>query len=166
MHLRKQRLRSVLTGLCCLVGLARPAHAVQPQIAVITARSGPHLALDRNTLRNIYLKKIFVDQDRLKLNPVNLPTGSPLRDAFVQSIIHMPDAQLQDYWDREYFQGVSPPYVLGSQDAVVRFVAETPGAIGYVALCHVDATVHIALLIALPTRVVDDISGCLDHAAH
>jgi ABC-type phosphate transport system substrate-binding protein len=165
MHYRKNYLRNTLAGLCCLVALVRPALAVQPQLAIIIAPKGPQLTLDRNTLRNVYLKKIFVDQEGRKLNPVNLPTSSPLRDAFVRSIIQMPDTQLQDYWEREYFQGVSPPYVLGSQDAVVRFVAVTPGAIGYVALCHVDATVHVALLITLPPRAVDDISGCQDRAA-
>ncbi|MHA6205974.1 hypothetical protein ACXU4B_16230 [Dyella soli] len=150
----------MVTGLCLLVALVRPAFAVQPQIAVITAPRGPHVALDRDTLRNIYLKRIFVDQDGQRLTPVNLPMDSPLRDAFARSVIHMPDTNLQDYWEREYFQGVSPPYVLGSQEAVVRFVALTPGAIGYVAACHVDATVHVVLLITLPPRAVDDISAC------
>lgn len=155
----------MLACLACLAALAWPAFAVQPQIAIITAPNGPQLAFDRNTLRDVFLKKIFVDQHGLRLTPVNLPTDSPLRDAFARSIIHMHDEQLQDYWEREYFQGVSPPYVLGSQEAVVRFVALTPGAIGYVALCHVDTTVHVVLLIALPVRAVDDISGCEDHSS-
>lgn len=163
MHHGRPRLRALLTGLLGLVAVLRPALAVQPQIAVITAPEAPHMTLDRDTLRNVYLKRIFVDQNGQRLNPVNLPADSPLRDAFVRSILHMRDAQLQDYWDRQYFQGVSPPYVLGSQDAVVRFVAVTPGAVGYVALCHVDATVRVALLIPLPPRAVDDISDCANH---
>jgi ABC-type phosphate transport system substrate-binding protein len=164
MRLRKRRLLRALTGIGCLLASVRPVWAAQPQIAVITAAGGPHLTLDRTTLRNIYLKKVFIDDDHQRLNPVNLPTGSPLRNAFVQAVIRMPDPQLQDYWDREYFQGVSPPYVLGSQDAVVRFVAVTPGAVGYVALCHVDASVHVAMLIPLPPNAAADISECRDRS--
>jgi ABC-type phosphate transport system substrate-binding protein len=143
--------------------LAHAAWAAQPQIAVITAPNGPQLTLDHNTLRNVYLKKIFVDGTGLRLTPVNLPSGAPLRDAFSGAVLQMDGSQLQAYWDRQYFQGVSPPYVLGSQDAVVRFVASTPGAIGYVAVCHVDASVHIALLITLPPRTPDDLSDCMEH---
>lgn len=162
MHRRKHRWWVMLACLSCLAASAPPAFAVQPQIAMITAPDGPQLAYDHHTLRDVFLKKIFVDQHGLRLTPVNLPTDSPLRGAFVRSIIHMSDEQLQDYWERQYYQGVSPPYVLGSQEAVVRFVALTPGAIGYVALCHVDTSVHVVLLIALPPRAVDDISGCED----
>lgn len=159
-HPRCHRVFALLSACCLLVG---NAWAVQPQIAVITAPDAPHLTLDHDTLRNVYLKRVFVDGRGQRVTPVNLPPGSPLRDAFSRAIVHMEDAQLQQYWDRQYFQGVSPPYVLGSQDAVVRFVAVTPGAIGYVATCHVDTSVHVAFVIILPPQAVDDISGCTDH---
>ena len=148
-----------------LMMLARAADAAQPQIAVITAPDGPQLALDQNTLRNVYLKKIFVDGKGQRLTPVNLPSGSPMRVAFSHALLHMDDSQLQDYWDQQYFQGVSPPYVLGSADAVVRFVATTPGAIGYVAPCQVDASVHVVLTITLAAHQGDDLPACPEHPA-
>jgi len=148
-----------LSGLCLLAPLAQ---AAQPQLVVITGAQAPVLSFDRGTLRNIYLKLIYVDGRGQPLIPVNLPSGSPLREAFSNVALHMDDAQQQDYWDRQYYQGVSPPYVLASSYAVVRFVAQTPGAIGYVEPCATDASVHVILTITLPPRLADDLPACPD----
>lgn len=150
----------VLGGLCLLSPMAP---AAQPHIVVITGAQAPQLSFDRSTLRNVYLKRIYVDGRGQPLIPVNLPSRSPLREAFSSVALHMDDAQQQDYWDRQYYQGVSPPYVLASSSAVVRFVAQTPGAIGYVEPCAVDATVHVVLTIALPPRLAEDVPACSDH---
>lgn len=139
-----------LTGLFGPIVVGRASAASPPRIAVIVGASPPRLAMNRDTLRDIYLKRIFVDQDGHRLIPVNLPPELPLREAFTRTLIRMPDDRLQDYWNRQYFQGVSPPYVLASQQAVVRFVASTPGAIGYVAPCFLSPDVHVALWLPLP----------------
>ena len=128
---------------------------------VITALQAPRLSFNRFTLRNVFLKKIFVDKDGQRLIPVNLPAGSPLRRVFAQEVTHLPEGQQDDYWNRQYFQGVSPPYVLASQEAVVRFVAATPGAIGYVTSCFVDSSVRMVFELTLPGAVA---VACPKHA--
>jgi ABC-type phosphate transport system substrate-binding protein len=146
-----------------MVGLpafAQVSWAASSQMAIITAPVPPQLAFNQDTLRNIYLKKIFVDRHGQRLTPVNLPSGAPLRKAFAHAILHMDEGQLQDYWDKQYFQGVSPPYVLASPDAVVQFVAKTPGAIGYVAACQVDASVRVVMTLMLPSRPGDELTAC------
>lgn len=128
---------------------AFPAEAVDLQIAVI-AFKGTHLPeIDSNILRSIYLKKIFLDPKGHAYIPVNLTSADKLRRIFVRGIIHMDELQLENYWNRQYFQGISPPYVLGSQTAVVEFVAKTPGAIGYVQPCYVTPQVDVVLLLTL-----------------
>jgi len=121
-----------------------------PQIAVIVARDAPHIALAPATLRDIYLKKIFVDEHGHALVPANLPPGHALRRAFAADLFRRPQQALQRYWNERYFHGVRPPYVLGSQNAVLRFVAHTEGAIGYVASCRVDASVRTVLTLPVP----------------
>ena len=139
------------------------AQAGTLNIVVITAPQAPRLAFDRYTLRNVFLKKIFVDKDGQRLIPVNLPAGSPLRKAFAKQVTHLPDAQQDDYRNRQYFQGVSPPYVLASQQAVVRFVAATPGAIGYVVSCYVDSSVRVVFELTLPSATA--VVACPEHAS-
>ena len=41
----------------------------------------------------------------------------------------------------------SPPFVLASEEAMIRFVASTPGAVGYVSLCLADKRVAVVATI-------------------
>jgi hypothetical protein len=116
-------------------------------IAVIVAPEGPDLEFGRSGLKNIFLKRTLIDRSGHLLVPVNLDPEHPLRRAFSKEVLDRRPEQLQQYWNRRYFHGVSPPYVLTSQEAVVRFVATTPGGIGYVADCYVDDRVKVVLRI-------------------
>ena len=79
----------------------------------------------------------------------------------------MSELRLQNYWNQQYFQGVSPPYVLGSEAAVVEFVAKTPGAIGYVEPCFVTADVAIVQLLTLPAAAfLQPAAACPVRVAH
>lgn len=163
---RRHHLPLVLAALCGLLGAGRTVAAAPARIAVIVGPSAPRIALSHGTLRDIYLMKVFVDRDGHRLIPVNLPPESPLREAFTRALIRMSDNRLQDYWNRQYFQGVSPPYVLASPQAVVRFVASTPGAIGYVPACALDTSVQVALWLPLPAGSDASAAACPESPAH
>lgn len=148
-----------------LLTFAPASWAASSQMVIITAPDAPQLTFNQDTLRNVYLKRIFVDGHGRRLTPVNLPSGDSLRDAFAHTILHMDDVQLQDYWNKQYFQGVSPPYVLASSDAVVQFVAKTPGAIGYVAACQADASVRVVMTVTLPSKPGNELPACPERHA-
>ena len=158
------RVRSVWVLLACSCGLwlISASLAAEEGVAVIVSNaSTPPRLDDAGTLRDIYLKKIFLDDGGRKIIPVNLPAAHPLRQAVSSILFGLDAAELQDYWNQRYFHGVTPPYVLGSQDAVVRFVARTPGAIGYVAPCYVDASVRQIMSLPLgPVAGVDLRTQC------
>src|SRR5450755_4665817 len=140
---------AILIGVGSLAGVAESAQPDESQIAVIASNKDSLPTISTNILREIYLKKIFVNSDGRPYIPVNLPATHQLRNTFLSDLLQMHAPQLQVYWDRRYFQGISPPYVLGSQKAVVKFVAMTPGAIGYVQRCNVTPEVHVILLVPL-----------------
>jgi ABC-type phosphate transport system substrate-binding protein len=117
------------------------------EILVIVAGDAPELSINRIMLRDIYLKKIFMDDNGHAFVPVNLPPDNPLRLSLAETIFNKSAQQLQDYWNQRYFQGISPPHVLRSQEAMVQFVAKTPGAIGYIAACYLDERVREVLAI-------------------
>jgi ABC-type phosphate transport system substrate-binding protein len=139
------RLAAVLLGL-----LVCGAVSARDEIAVIVATDAPALQIDATLLRDIYLKKIFLDKHGQSFVPVNLPPDHPLRRALADSIYNKNTQQLQNYWNQRYFHGIMPPYVLNSQEAVLQFVAKTPGAIGYIASCRIDARVKLVLSISVP----------------
>jgi ABC-type phosphate transport system substrate-binding protein len=124
--------------------------AAKDEIAIIVASDAAHPPVNLGILRDIYLKKIFVDSNGRPFIPVNLPPDNPLRRGLAQALFNKSSRQLQDYWNQRYFQGVTPPYVLHSQEAVVQFVAKTPGAIGYIAACRLDTRVKQVLAISAP----------------
>jgi ABC-type phosphate transport system substrate-binding protein len=146
------RLTAALLGL-----LLCGAVSAQDEIAIIVAKDAPKFQIDATILRDIYLKKIFINERGQAFVPVNLPPEHPLRRALTDSIFNKSAQQLQDYWNQRYFHGITPPYVLNSQEAVLQFVAKTPGAIGYIAPCRIDARVKLVLSIPAPPSLRENL---------
>ena len=127
-------------------------------IAVIVA-PGQAKALKKEDLAAVYKRKKLFWSGGGKIQAVNLPASSPLRRTFSQAVLGASPEELEKYWNDLYFHGISPPFVLGSEQAVLRFVAETPGAVGYVPFCSADASVAVALVISASGHVSDDVSA-------
>jgi ABC-type phosphate transport system substrate-binding protein len=121
------------------------ALAVEP-IAVITNVSNSMDTLSRDALKLIYLRKSQMDSEGNHWIPLNLPVTDPLRRSFSLSLFAMFPEEQEDFWNVQYFNGISPPKVMASEEAVVRFVASTPGSIGYVSKQKVDDRVKVLLL--------------------
>ncbi|HEX7640272.1 MAG TPA: hypothetical protein VF457_17895, partial [Burkholderiaceae bacterium] len=98
----------------------------------------------------IFARKRRLWDDRSPIVPVNLPLDHPLRRQFSQDVFGRLPQDMQDYWSDQYFHGVLPPPVLGSEEAVLRFVAATPGAIGYVSVCAIDRRVDVVAVLEGP----------------
>ena len=127
--------------LCVLVAPVTLFAADASVIAVIVPKAEAPKSLNAVELSLIFLKKKLYWADGKRMQPVNLSTGNPIRQQFSQRIMgNMPETQA-DYWNNAYFHGISPPHVVNSQEAVLRFVAETSGAIGYIDNCKVDSRV-------------------------
>jgi ABC-type phosphate transport system substrate-binding protein len=134
------------------------------EIAVIVGADAADTSLDPALLRDIFLRKIFLDDGGHPYVPVNLPPDNPLRRSLADVLFNKSARELQDYWNQRYFQGITPPYVLDSQEAVIQFVARTPGAIGYIAACLVDARIRQVLAISAPAAEREALKSlCDDH---
>jgi hypothetical protein len=55
---------------------------------------------------------------------------------------------MENYWNEQYFRGISPPPVVASSEAMLRFVEATRGAVGYVPSCEVDS--RVVVIMTLP----------------
>lgn len=133
-----------LISLALIAGIALPAWAAEGDtLAAIMQRGQSVHQLGAAELSLIFLRKKMYWADGKRIQPANLPTDNALRQRFSLRILGgLPESQT-DYWNNMYFNGVSPPFVLASQEAMLRFVAETPGAIGYVDACKADARVKV-----------------------
>jgi hypothetical protein len=132
----------MLARIFFLLLLALPA-AIADDIVVITAASFPSESMTQKKLENIFLKKILVNDAGTRWIPLNLSPDNAVRKAFSQYLFQLEPTELEDYWNEQYFQGIEPPFVMGSEEAVLRFVSSTKGAIAYILPCHLDARVQV-----------------------
>ncbi len=134
-----------------LVWLAAPCSQAGETLATIVVIA--HDGFAQNALTPAEIAAIFrrtetIDQRGQALVPVNLPGSHGLRRAFSRAMFNREPAEMEAYWNERYFHGVAPPHVVASVEAMLRFVAATDGAIGYVPACAVDARVKVVARIA------------------
>lgn len=73
-----------------------------------------------------------------------LPDDAPLHHAFANALLGMFPYQLRRVWDRQLFSGTGQaPITLDTEEEMVRRVAKTPGAMGYVDSVPADAPVRL-----------------------
>jgi ABC-type phosphate transport system substrate-binding protein len=116
---------------------------VEERIAIIVAKTATQRILDNEQLERVYLRKTRFWSDGTRVTPVNLPAAHPLRLAFSRLVLRTLPEEQETYWNEQYFHGVTPPFVLDSEEAVVQFVATTPGAIGYVSETAVTSSLRV-----------------------
>jgi len=140
--------RTSLLGLLVAVAIARPALA-EDLAVIVHAERKTQLTVEQ--VAQIYLKKRRFWDDGKRIVAVNRDSGSAERARFVRRVLGQSAPQLVVYWNRQYFQGVLPPITLASDEAVKRFVAGEPLAIGYVHPRVVDGSVRVVLHLSDPS---------------
>ncbi|HEY0561838.1 MAG TPA: hypothetical protein VGD04_00790 [Methylophilus sp.] len=145
----------LLVGMLLGTGVSQAATAIEssvsaPVVAVVVSSNAavaPVSTLAPNELRLIYWRKQHYWPNGLRIHATNLHAEHPLRLLFSDAVLNsLPNAQT-DYWNGLYFHGVSPPRSLQSEEAVIRYVNDTRGSLGYIDACHVDARVKPILWI-------------------
>jgi hypothetical protein len=110
---------------------------------VVVHPSNPARTMNRSDLERIWRRTTAFWPEGQAVVPLNLPGGDPLRHTFQAAVLRAGDEALAQWWNRAYFQGVSPPVVLKTGAAVKAYVAVTPSAIGYIPASEADASVAV-----------------------
>jgi ABC-type phosphate transport system substrate-binding protein len=142
------RLGTHLLALALLLGaLVGSGAADERTLVVITHPSRP-VVITTSDLRRFFLKQRRFWPDGTPVIPINRTAATAVRAAFDRSVFGTEAAGLAAYWNQRYFEGLFPPITLDSDEAVQRYVAARPNAIGYVDAASVDGSVHVALRLA------------------
>jgi hypothetical protein len=107
-------------------------------VAVVVGVDSPIHDLTRDVLREVYMRRRRVWPDGRRVMPVNLPADDPLRTTFSASVLGRRPSELVGYWNRLYFEGIRPPLVLRSPEAICAYLASEPGGVGYMPSDQVD----------------------------
>jgi len=112
------------------------------EYALITKKDSPIGTLSLKEIKNIFImKKHFFKTT--KLVPVNMFSSSEIRKSFEKRVLHINRQRLNHYWVKQHFQGVRPPVVQSSVQAMKLFVKNVTGAIGYIPLSALDTDLKV-----------------------
>ncbi|OWW18979.1 phosphate ABC transporter substrate-binding protein [Noviherbaspirillum denitrificans] len=115
------------------------AHA---ETAVIV-HAGNNTPMDEDAIAKIFLRQVKTFPDGSVAAPVNQREGAT-SDDFRTKILKKNTSQFKSYWAQQLFTGgAKPVQELDSDDAVLKFVAETPNAIGYIDASKVKGGVKV-----------------------
>lgn len=121
----------MLFGFCLLVHDALAADKVDIQVIVHSSVNVEQL--DREFVAASFLKKVTRWENGATIFPVDLHSRSEIRAVFSNRVLQRSVAAVRNYWQQRIFSGRDvPPPEVDSEAAVVRYVKDHPGAIGYV----------------------------------
>jgi ABC-type phosphate transport system substrate-binding protein len=108
---------------------ATSAVRAEPVLVVNAANAA---TLDDEAAAKIFLRQVKTFPDGSPASPVNQKEGGTT-EAFRSQVLKKNAAQFKAYWAQQVFTGgAKPPPEVDGDEAVLKYVAETPGGIGYV----------------------------------
>jgi len=136
--------RQFIPLLLCIGALLLPAGSCLAEVVVIAnARSGVD-RLTREEVVNIFLGRFRQLPSGLSALPADLPAGHAEKERFYRLLVNKDLAEINAYWARLVFSGrTSPPRQTRDEGELLRFVSETPGAIGYLERSRIDSRVRV-----------------------
>jgi len=136
--------RPTLVHLGAMLVMLSSGGSLNAQVVVITSVKNPVSSIKRDLLAQIFLGQAHVFPNGAKAEPLDLPQGSQLREAFYQQFLEKRPAQLKSHWSGQTFSGrKQPPRMLNTSKDILKLVAKHPKYIAYVDQSAVDPTVKV-----------------------
>lgn len=142
---------AVAAALLSLVSLAAGGSGLQNALAgepsafkLVVHPEGPHAALARTFVADIFLKKVTRWPDGQVIRAVDQRFDAPARQTFSETVLRRSLAAVRNYWQQRIFTGRGvPPPELPSDAAVLDYVRQHPGAVGYVSASAETSSVKV-----------------------
>lgn len=127
---RIAHLVGIAAVLCAGVVLASAAR--DDDFKIIVNPGNPVTEVDRQFLRDAYLRKASSWDSGAMLRPIDLAPRFAVRERFVHSVLKKSPSQLKSYWNQKIFSGTGvPPPEAETTAGVVAYVLANPGGVGY-----------------------------------
>lgn len=124
------------------------SQSIHAAVAVITHTGIDEIGLSKSKLAKIYLGKLKRYSNGEKIRVVNLPKSSMAYKKFHKIVVKKTDAVLNRYWSKLKYTGKGkPPKTLATTREVIKWVANTKGAIGYIDGKYLNKSVKVVLIL-------------------
>ncbi|MBI4859350.1 MAG: hypothetical protein HY815_03705 [Candidatus Riflebacteria bacterium] len=133
-----------IAAMTMFASLLAPAAGAGEPIVVVVNPGSPVDEVTSAVLKDIYLGKEG-SIGGSPAAPANYKSNTPIRNAFEKQMMGTDPEDVNKHWKSQKFLGFgdNQPVIMGSPEAIKKFVARQKGAIGYVPLSLVDGTVHL-----------------------
>lgn len=106
----------------------------------------------QNAVRSMFAMKLLQWPDGQPVRVFVLPDDNSLHKAFCKEVLDVYPYQLRQTWDRLVYSGTGQaPIEVGSEEEMLKSVANTPGALGYLRKTKPGERVR-TLSVGNPTR--------------
>lgn len=123
----------LLLGGVAQAGVVVVAHPAIP-VANVTARD----------VAALYMGRTHALPGGVVVRVVDFEEGVAVREEFIGKVLGKSEQQLRDFWARQVFTGKArPPRTVASVEEMVRTIASTPGAVGYLDSKDVPASMKV-----------------------
>ncbi len=120
--------------------LALPFAAAAEEVAIVVNPKNPVGDIDAARIRSAYLKEQANWPNGDLVRSVDVRANTPERKAFLEKVLKMSAAELEQYWiTTRYVKGVPVPPKLASDQEVIEYVIAFEGAIGFVNAKSIDS---------------------------
>ncbi len=124
--------RTAVLLLWMLLATAPVAADDHPDVKMIAHPDVPDAACSEKNAQRIFLGKKTSWEGGLAIVPVMLKDGET-HEAFVEDLLDRSVAKFEIYWKQAVFTGRGiPPRAFDDEAELMAYVADTPGAVGYV----------------------------------
>ena len=119
----------IITSLIIMLFISTPA---QSELVVIGNSKTVFSELNTRIISRIYTGKV-IEIEGASVIPVNSTQTTSLRNRFLEKYLSQNENEYSAYWTVRRFIGKgTPPKEFASVTDIITYVAETPGAIGYI----------------------------------
>ncbi len=126
------------------VSIAQPA----AEYRVVVNYDNSVAELSKADLAKIFLKRTRRWPNGTEIIPIDQRPQATVRENFSQMVHRRSTAAIKGYWQNQVFAGRgSPPREIESDERVVAFVQNNPGAIGYVSPRSVMNQVKVVIIL-------------------
>jgi ABC-type phosphate transport system substrate-binding protein len=130
---------TLFSSLALAAMLALPAQA---QVVILSTKN-PISKLTKEQVSQIFLGQAKTFYTGGQAEPLDLPEGIDVRNAFYQKTLNKPSAQMKAFWSKMEFSGSAHAPKALSAAEVVKLVASNPKYIGYVDASAVTPEVKV-----------------------
>ncbi len=137
-------MKSPVVIICCLLVCARIAFA---QVAVIAHKAVPADTLSQTQIRDFYTGDVKSWSNKIPVVVFDLKPAGEAKDEFYKLLGKTP-SRMKSIWLKKLLLGEGdPPAAMESEEEVLKKVAATPGAIGFVSKAKVTREVKIIMIV-------------------